>query len=420
MRPFVTFCLLFGSFYLPVYSQSYLTQFEKFTVVADSIFLDNYYKLDTARYRELIAVTRGYYYELKNRDNGLNTVDHKKYNPFMANAYYNLSCTYGLTNNKNQALNCLDSAIHFGYTDYMHLMEDPDIAIIRSMPEFTKLVEPLRAVGDYLYILKGAAAYNNGDNRSLPVFTYQSADFPELQKLRKQYNLDSIAGSGNDISQVLNLMHWLHDKIPHANGEYPKEVNASSMLQLCESEGRGLNCRQLATILNECFLSMGFYSKYVQCSPKDSLGIDFDCHVINSVWIPSLSKWIWIDPTFDAYIMDETGQLLGIEEVRERIINGKMLILNPDANWNNKQTQTKEYYLYNYMAKNLYKLECPVESRYDLETMVIGKEITYVRLLPTAYFKQQQDIEENEWGNSTTAITYNTNNAKLFWAPPVH
>ncbi|MBK8345792.1 MAG: hypothetical protein IPL12_22445 [Bacteroidetes bacterium] len=123
---------------------------------------------------------------------------------------------------------------------------------------------------------------------------------------------------------------------------------------------------------------------------------------------------------FDAYIMDETGQLLGIEEVRERIINGKMLILNPDANWNNKQTQTKEYYLYNYMAKNLYKLECPVESRYDLETMVIGKEITYIRLLPTAYFKQQPDIEENEWGNSTTAITYNTNNAKLFWAPPVH
>ena len=138
MRLVFTFCLLFGSFQLPLFSQSYLTQFEKFTVAADSIFMDDYYKLDTSHYRALLDVTRGYYYEIKNRDNVLNTTDHLQFNAFMANAYYNFSCTYGLTNNKNQALNCLDSAIYFGYNDYMHLMEDPDLSIIRTMPEFSK------------------------------------------------------------------------------------------------------------------------------------------------------------------------------------------------------------------------------------------------------------------------------------------
>ena len=34
-----------------------------------------------------------------------------------------------------------------------------------------------------------------------------------------------------------------------------------------------------------------------------------------------MKKWLWIDPTFDAYVMNEKGELLSIEEVRERLIS---------------------------------------------------------------------------------------------------
>ena len=32
-----------------------------------------------------------------------------------------------------------------------------------------------------------------------------------------------------------------------------------------------------------------------------------DCHVINVVYSATLDKWVWVDPTFDAYVVDENG-----------------------------------------------------------------------------------------------------------------
>jgi hypothetical protein len=133
---------------------------------------------------------------------------------------------------------------------------------------------------------------------------------------------------------------------------------------------------------------MGIKSRFVTCLPKDSLDIDNDCHVINMVYSMQLKKWLWIDPTNDAYVMDEKGELLSIEEVRERLIYDKPLILNPDANWNHISSVTKKEYLENYMAKNLYLLECPLHSEYDLETKMENKEIIYLQLIPLDYFKK--------------------------------
>ena len=114
-------------------------------------------------------------------------------------------------------------------------------------------------------------------------------------------------------------MYWIHNLVPHdGNHENPVVRNALSMINQCKKENRGLNCRGLATVLNECYLSMGIKSRFVTCLPKDSLHTDPDCHVINIVYISSLKKWIWIDPTFCAYIMNEKGELLNLEEVEEK------------------------------------------------------------------------------------------------------
>ena len=158
-------------------------------------------------------------------------------------------------------------------------------------------------------ILKRAAKYNSNDFRVIPKFTYQSEDNPNLQSLRKHYKLDSIAGQGNEFSQVKNVLHWLHNLVPH-DGQHgnPEIKNAESMIAVCKRENRGLNCRGLAITLNECYLSLGFNSRYVTCLPKDSLKTDQDCHVINTVYLNSLGKWVWIDPTFNAYVMNEKGR----------------------------------------------------------------------------------------------------------------
>jgi hypothetical protein len=330
----------------------------------------------------------------------------------LSNIYYNLSCIYSLLDNKISAINSLKKAIDAGYNNYGHVQLDTDLDNIRKEKEFIVLNNKLKLTGDYLFILKRANKYNLSDSRPLPKFNYQSSDNPNLMAIRKGFNLDSIAGQGNDVLKILNLLHWVHNLIPHdGNHDNPEVKNALSMINVCKKDDRGLNCRGLALVLNECYLAMGIKSRIVTCYPKDILKIDPDCHVINSVYSESLKKWLWIDPTYNAFVMNENGEMLSIEEVRERLINEKTLILNPNANWNNKQTQTKEGYLKNYMAKNLYMLECPATSEYNMETHREGKTISYIKLLPLDYDNQKPDKVESE-GMITV---YKTNNPIVFW-----
>lgn len=269
-----------------------------------------------------------------------------------------------------------------------------------------------------LDVLKKSGKYNYSDNNYLPKFTYQSPENIGLQNLRKDFKLDSIAGKGNELSQIFNLMHWVHNLIKHdGNSNNPTSQNAADLIKVCKTENRGVNCRMLAITLNECYLSMGIKSRAVTCMAKDKN--DNDSHVINMVYSKDLDKWIWMDPTFDAYVMDNKGNLLGVEEVREKLIKNEPLVLNADANWNRELMQTKEGYLYHYMAKNLYRLQTPLMSEYDAETLKKGKEIVYVDLLTSDEFEQVEKKKEILYKDiNAKLIFYKLNNPDLFWKKP--
>ena len=269
-----------------------------------------------------------------------------------------------------------------------------------------------------LEILKNAGKYDYTDNRFVQKFTYQSSENSNLQRIRQDLKLDSIAGKGSELSQIFNLLQWVHNLVRHdGSSDNPTLKNAIELIKICKVENRGVNCRMLATILNECYLSLGIKSRYITCMPKET-NFD-DCHLINMVYSKELEKWIWIDPTFDSYVMDEKGNLLGIQEVRERLVKGLPLVLNADANWNRENLQTKEDYLYNYMAKSLYRLQTPLNSEYDTETWKSGKEVTYIELLPIDGIEQTPQKKE-QTNNSTGVkfIYYKTNNPNLFWTKP--
>jgi hypothetical protein len=91
-------------------------------------------------------------------------------------------------------------------------------------------------------------------------------------------------------------------------------------------------------------------------------------------------KRVWMDPTNDAYIMDTNGELLSIEEVREKLINEKTLLVNPDANWNHRSSTEKSYYLNIYMTKNLYRFYSPLRSEFNYETWGRNGKVVYVLL----------------------------------------
>ena len=266
---------------------------------------------------------------------------------------------------------------------------------------FTQIkYEPVVYTPTYLDILKKGSKYSFEDKREITKFTYKPLNDPDLIIIRREFKLDSIIGSGNEVSQILNLLHWVHNSFRHdGTKEAPEYSSISNLMNICINEHRTLDCGTLATVLNNSYLALGFKSHRVICLPKDST--DFDCHSINAVYSKTLNKWLWIDPTNDAYVMNEKGELLSIAEVRERLVNNKPLILNPEANWNHVNSITKEYYLYNYMAKNLYAFECFVSG---------GGESQSNLLLPVEYK-----------GIIPRTKDYNpkcTTNPALFWAKP--
>lgn len=302
-----------------------------------------------------------------------------------------------------------------GEYDFIILVNGTDSA--RTQVKYDAKAPNRRPVA-YLDTLQKAGKYNLSDRREVPVFTYQSMENPNLVRIRKDLKLDSVAGKGNELSKVFNLMHWVHNLIRHdGNSDNPTLKNAIELIKVCREQNRGVNCRMMATVLNECYLAMGITTRYITCMPKET-NFD-DCHVINMVYSKDLSKWIWIDPTFDAYVMDEKGNLLGIQDVRERLVKGMPLVLNADANWNRTALQSKEYYLQTYMAKNLYRLETPVMSQYDTETWTSGKEVSYVELLPLdAIVQGPHKRESTNQKTGVKFINYKTNNPDLFWTTP--
>lgn len=231
------------------------------------------------------------------------------------------------------------------------LNSEKSIVLKRAMEYAWNLGDDVKTNLD---ILKESPKYQP-DTIAKPLFVYAQPSDSLLTLSRDRFNLDSIAGNGDDISRIKNLLYWVHNNITHdgSNGLAPGPRNLRNTFESSKRDSCGYNCRALAISLTEALLAEGIAARYITCESKN-WDTDGDCHVICVAWSESLRKWIWVDPTFAAYITDENGLLLHPGEVRYRLQNDLPLYLNEDANWNNRSKQTKERYLGDYMAKNLY------------------------------------------------------------------
>lgn len=297
------------------------------------------------------------------------------------NIFYNTACAYSLDNKADSSILFLEKCIAIDWFDVEKIKKNEIFDNIRNTDAFARVLQ--NANTKYIVELKKTPAYRTEDKAHLPQFTYQSKNNDQLKQIKNYFNLDSIAGKGDEISRILNVMTWLHNTITH-NGSHWANIesyNAIDLYNYSRENNTGLNCRALAIALNDCYLSLGIKSRYITCLPSDELASD--AHVINSVYVKSLDKWIWIDPTFNAYVKDEKGNFLSIEEVRERLINDEPLVLNDDANWNNKIDYKKAFYLDYYMAKLLYSFNRQCDSKYESETPNGGEHGVY--LIPTKH-----------------------------------
>jgi hypothetical protein len=188
----------------------------------------------------------------------------------------------------------------------------------------------------------------------------------------------------------------------------PSPRNALNILKVCADSGRGINCRMMATVLNEACLAVGLKSRHLTCLPQDKQ--DTECHVVNMIWSDSLKKWLYMDPTFQGYFTNKTGVLLSPSEVREALVNGDSLVVNDGLDYNGTPHDPVQYK--SYMAKNLFRFGAPLVSEFNYESN--DEEVVSVYLNPVGYDSVLTATADSTTGTARH-ISYYTDNATWFW-----
>ena len=249
-------------------------------------------------------------------------------------------------------------------------------------------------------------------------FSYAAMTDENLARLRKLYDLDAIAGHGPEAERIINLMRWVYRLTGHADEpEIPKELNAFNLIRLAQDEHMQINCYMKTVILNEVYLAMGWPSRQTHLLPFEKE--EEESHFITSVYAPSLGAWIMMDADMGAYATDGQGTILGVREIRSRMIAGRPLrvkdvddtgrLARAREGWSNFVRGVDYPW---YLSKNLFKIRCPQRSRFNEAS---APDRVLVELIPDGYRAELlQEPRTDKRGRTIISI----NDEGLFWQRP--
>lgn len=262
---------------------------------------------------------------------------------------------------KGVAMDLLRTLSEMQFPYYRQITSSTTLASLSSEKDYDKVMKKLQDNGDFIKILRQSPPYDTGaayrHGATPPSMAYATVEDTALQRIRRYFQVDYIAGSGDELTRLKNIMFWVHDRIRHRGSYFPKaRHSAIELFESCRKAGKdGMNARGQAIILAELYESLGWPARFITCMPK-YYKYDPDATVVTAVWSFSLGKWIMMDASNAAYVTDENGLPLHPGEIRQRMKDGRPLVLNKEANWNFTNATTHENYLDYYMAKNLYYL----------------------------------------------------------------
>ena len=274
----------------------------------------------------------------------------------------------------------------------------------------------LAAVGVFDVTIDLSYEYNlNGFLRSLKksgpyvqdtlTFHIQSVpDSARAAKIREYFQLDTLYdASASTWDKTLAIAQFVARNIPHANQKSePKSRNAIDLWEFTRTVEPGINCRLHSILTFELLTSVGIDATYITCLPKKD---DGDCHVVNQVWIPELEKWVMIDSDAGGYCAtDGNGNLLSLQEIRERYISGEPIVYHPGFSAA-QESRGSDHYCY--MAKNTYWFASWEDIHYGQEAGN-GQGARYFKLVPPGYKPFLYDESD-----------FLTSDADQFWAAPI-
>jgi len=251
-------------------------------------------------------------------------------------------------------------------------------------------------------------------------FQYAPPSDPDLTRLRRTYQLDSIAGQGSEIERIINLARWTYRLTGHANEpEIPKELNAFNLIHLARDEHMQINCYMKTIILNEVLLAMGFASRQTHLLPHSHE--EDASHFVTSVYSRTLDKWIFMDPDMGAYVTNERGDILGVSEVRDRLVRGRALgvrgfddggPLGLGGAWQELMNFKRGVSYPWFLSDFVFKIECPQVSMFNQRGL---PKRAYFQLIPDGY---RPDLLRASKTTASGRRVFFVNDEGLFWQKP--
>lgn len=131
-QTFIAILVIFGV--TVAYGQSDETKtIEAYSSEQDSLLNIAYETLDVSLTRKIDKESTKWF-------NGLSETSKSNALVFMQSLKYNAACIFSLANAEKEALSCLESALQYGYVDFEQFATDSDLDNIRTLPQYTAIL----------------------------------------------------------------------------------------------------------------------------------------------------------------------------------------------------------------------------------------------------------------------------------------
>lgn len=235
-------------------------------------------------------------------------------------------------------------------------------------------------------------------------FSFSSAkDDNTARQISDYFRLDSLTVQDSVTwERALSIGRFV-STIGHGNPEsWPDCVNAIGIWEYVQNVESSINCRLHSILTYELLSAIGITCRYVTCYPASA--DDTDCHVVNEVWLPELSKWAMIDTDMGGnYVSDKQGIPLSLIEIRKSYENKLPMRFHPNFG---KGQHRLNYYV-TYLAKNVFWFGCWECLHYCQEDDSFNGKEKCVYLFPEGF--TPFNIDDND---------ILTTDKDRFWASP--
>lgn len=269
--------------------------------------------------------------------------------------------------------------------------------------------------GNYHFILKKYNKYSSNQSAWAKSFSCSTIENDlGLQEIKQQHQLERLKKGRTDLEVCLRAMEWTFQKLlSKTQSNYTGTLTASEIIKFSEGSRTTVNCLCHATVLTEVLLALGYIARKISCMPIDV--VPYDNHVVTTVYVPSLQKWIMLDPSMCCYITDKENRILSIPEIRKKLISDMEIHIHTYSRFSNLRISSDRPMSFNqrdyqtYLYKNFFRFL----SR-DIQSSVATKrnDVFYM-LVPKGYLPANK-VQHTYIEDADTELRI-TDNENFFW-----